>query len=240
MSSRADFTEKLQDTLQLTTKLGQGIKTLVTSINEIEDYFNTNTTVREWEAFMTISKKVANLCSEADQLAERANDKLHVAFIGPINAGKTTLINCLVHSDVLPVMDGETTFCSVAISGTLGNEMIATERKSGKRLKADSLKELLNILKAKSERKRLGIEPNSVIDIRSPTAECRALAENVVLYDTPGIGHRPETDDAVVDLCKKADVVVAVMDIHSPSLRTVSENKASVLNLRAYTKTRRV
>ena len=46
--------------------------------------------------------------------------------------------------------------------------------------------------------------------------------ENVVLYDTPGIGERKATDDAVTELCKFVDVIVAVMDIHSPSLRTVS------------------
>lgn len=226
MSSFADFTTKLQDTLQLAVKLGEEVKTLVISTNEMEHYFNsTNTTGSEWETFTTISKKVTNLSSEAVQLAERASDEIHIAFIGTINAGKTTLINRLLQADVLPVMNGETTFCNVAISGTAEKQMIAIERKSGEILPADSLKELLNVLKAKPEREKFGIEPNSVIDVKSPKEGCRALVENVVLYDTPGIGHRKETDDAVVDLCKKVDVIVAVMDTHSPSLRIVSGNK---------------
>ena len=221
----ADFTPKIRNTLQLAVNLGEVFKTLATSRNEMEDYLdNTNTKGWEWEAFKTFSEKVTNLCGDALQLIERKQDEIHIAFIGTINAGKTTLINCLLQKDVLPVMNGETTFCSVAISGTADKQMIATERKSGKILPADSLKELLNILKAKSERESLGIKPNSVIDVKSPKEGCRALVENVVLYDTPGIGHRKETNDAVVDLCKKVDAVVAVMDIHSPSLITVSEN----------------
>lgn len=46
-----------------------------------------------------------------------------------------------------------------------------------------------------------------------------------MLYDTPGIGERKDTDDAVIDLCKTVDVIIAVMDIHSPTLRTVRENE---------------
>lgn len=228
MSSFADFTPKIRDTMQLGVKLLKEAKTLATSRNKMEDYFHiTNTTGKEWEAFKTFSKKVTNLCDDAIHLAGREEDKIHIAFIGTINAGKTTLINRLLQEDVLPVMNGETTFCSVAISGTSDKKITATERKSGKTLQVDNLMGLLDVLKAKPERERLGIEPNSVIDVQSPKEGCKALVEHVVLYDTPGIGHRPQTDDAVVDLCKNVDVVVAVMDIHSPSLRVVSENKAN-------------
>lgn len=179
-------------------------------------------TSNEWQDFETVSNRIDRLNASAIQLTTRAENKLQVAFVGSVGAGKSTLINALLGENIMPVTRAETTFCNVAVTGSSSDEWTAVERSSGKSLEISEFRQLLHVLKAKEQRETLGLTPASIIDVKWPTARCKALVENVVLYDTPGIGERKATDDAVTELCKFVDVIVAVMDIHSPSLRTVS------------------
>lgn len=78
----------------------------------------------------------------------------------------------------------------------------AVLRSSGKALEITEFGQLLHVLKAKEQREILGITPASIVDVKWPTARCKALVENVVLYDTPGIGERKATDDVVIELCQ--------------------------------------
>ena len=179
-------------------------------------------TASEWQDFEKASERVDQLNASAIQLTERANSKLQIAFVGSVGAGKSTLINALLGEDIMPVTRAETTFCSVAVTGSSSNRWTAVERSTGRALEIIEFRQLLHVLKARAQRERLGITPSSIIDVNWPSSQCKALVESVVLYDTPGIGERKTTDDAVIELCKFVDVIVAVMDIHSPTLRTVS------------------
>lgn len=221
----ASFTPRIQRIKLTREQLETSLNSLIESRNELRGLLDREcATTGEWQDFEKASKRVDQLNGYALQLTKRANSKLQIAFVGSVGAGKSTLINALLGEDVMPVTRAETTFCNVAITGTSDSQWKALERRTGKPLEITEFKQLLHVLKAKGQRERLGITPSSVIDVQWPTARCKAMVESIVLYDTPGIGERKTTDDAVIDLCKTVDVIVAVMDIHSPTLRTVSNS----------------
>ncbi|PFX15412.1 putative ATP-dependent RNA helicase DDX58 [Stylophora pistillata] len=97
------------------------------------------------------------------------------------------------------------------------DDWTAVLRSSGKVREITEFRQLLHVLKAKEQREILGITPASVVDVKWPTVRCKALVENVVLYDTQGIGERKATDDVVIELCQfenldEGDDEVAVPD----------------------------
>ena len=219
----ANFTPRIQQIRLLREQLQGSVSNLIETRDELRRFLNEQcATSREWQDFERVCERVDKLNASAIQLTERANSKLQIAFVGSVGAGKSTLINALLGEDIMPVTRAETTFCIVAVTGCSGNHWTAVERSTGRALEITEFRQLLHVLKARAQRERLGVTPSSIIDINWPSSRCKALVESVVLYDTPGIGERKATDDAVIELCKFVDVIVAVMDIHSPTLRTVS------------------
>ena len=205
--------------------LGSAVKKLEGSRDELQSYLNeTNTTGREFKDFQESDHKVTKLSEDASQIAKKAKSDLQIAFVGSVSAGKSSMINTILNDDILPVEKAETTFCSVAITGTAkSGGWKAKVRDTGEHLECPKdLKELLRFLKGKEEKKKFKIEPSSVIDVQWPIKDCTALVDSVILYDTPGIGQRDRTTDAVVTLCREVDVIVAVMNIFSPNLQNVS------------------
>ena len=227
----ANFTPRIRQIKLTREQLQRSVITLTETRDDLRRFLDEEcATSNEWQDFETVSERVDQLNASAIQLTERAESKLQIAFVGSVGAGKSTLINALLGEDIMPVTRAETTFCNVAVTGSSSNEWTAVERSTGRALEITEFRQLLHVLKAREQRETLGLTPSSVIDVKWPTARCKALVENVVLYDTPGIGERKATDDAVIELCKFVDVIVAVMDIHSPTLRTVSNHLRSVLN----------
>ena len=222
----ANFTPRVQQLKRTREQLEQSLNLLIETRDELRSFVaDESTTSKEWRDFQTVFERVDQLNASAVQLTERAKSKLQIAFVGCVSAGKSTLINTLLGEDIMPVTRGETSFCNVGISGTMDDQWKATDRRSGKTLDITEFKQILHALKAKDKKERLGLTPSSIIDVKWPSSRANALVESVVLYDTPGIGERTDTDDAVIDLCKTVDVIIAVMDIHSPTLRTVRENE---------------
>ncbi|XP_073244290.1 uncharacterized protein [Porites lutea] len=218
----ANFTPRVDQLKRTREQLERSLNLLIETRNDLRSFLDDEcTTSEEWRDFQMVSERVDQLNASAVQLTERANSKLQIAFVGSVSAGKSTLINTLLGENIMPVTRGETSFCNVAISGTMDDQWKAIDRRSGKTLDITEFKQLLHVLKAKDKRERLGITPSSIIDVKWPSSRAKALVESVVLYDTPGIGERKDTDDAVIDLCKTVDVIIAVMDIHSPTLRTI-------------------
>lgn len=221
----ANFTPRIRQIKLTREQLQRSVITLTETRDDLRRFLDEEcATSNEWQDFETVSERVDQLNASAIQLTERAESKLQIAFVGSVGAGKSTLINALLGEDIMPVTRAETTFCNVAVTGSSSNEWTAVERSTGRALEITEFRQLLHVLKAREQRETLGLTPSSVIDVKWPTARCKALVENVVLYDTPGIGERKATDDAVIELCKFVDVIVAVMDIHSPTLRTVSNH----------------
>lgn len=225
----ANFAPRIRQIKLTREQLEQSVNNLIETRNDLRRFLNEEcASSAEWQDFETVSQRVDQLNVSAIQLTERAKSKLQIAFVGSVGAGKSTVINALLGEDIMPVTRAETTFCSVAVTGSSSNQWTAVERSTGRALEITEFRQLLHVLKASVERERLGLTPSSIIDVKWPSARCKALVESVVLYDTPGIGERKATDDAVIELCKFVDVIVAVMDIHSPTLRTVSREACSI------------
>ena len=75
----------------------------------------------------------------------------------------------------------------------------------------------------RAKREELKITAKSVIQLNWPKMLCKTLPENVVLYDTPGFGEDSEVFEVLKKSCKKADILVAVMETKTPSLQRVSK-----------------
>lgn len=221
----ANFTPRIRQIRLIREHLEGSVSSLIGTRDELRRFLNEQSaTASEWKDFESASERVDKLNVSATQLKERANSKLQIAFVGSVGAGKSTMINALLGQDIMPVTRAETTFCIVAVTGSSSNQWTVVERSTGRALEMTEFRQLLHVLKATAQREELGITPSSIIDVSWPSSRCKALVESVVLYDTPGIGERKTTDDAVIELCKFVDVIVAVMDIHSPTLRTVSNH----------------
>ena len=225
MAAFAGYDSEIINIRKVVQDLGSAMKELRGSRDELQSHLNEkDTTGREFKNFQESDHKVTKLSKDASQIAKKTNSKLQIAFVGTISAGKSSVINTLLHSNILPVAKAETTFCSVAITGTADSDWEAHVRGTDGPSKSNEqdLKQLLEFLKGDEEKKKFNIEASSVIDVQWPMKDCTALVESVKLYDTPGIGQRDETNDAVVTLCREVDVIVAVMNILSPNLQIVS------------------
>ena len=66
-------------------------------------------------------------------------------------------------------------------------------------------------------------EKKGIGQINWPASKCKKLPRNVILCDTPGFGENDEDMELVTQTCKKADIIVAVMDSMSPSRGRVSK-----------------
>ena len=89
-----------------------------------------------------------------------------------------------------------------------------------------AIRDLLNQMsgrKNSEHRKELGIHSRSIVQVNWPKDQCKVLPLNVVLFDTPGFGEDEESMNVVRQSCRKADIIVAVMDAMSPSKATVGK-----------------
>ena len=73
------------------------------------------------------------------------------------------------------------------------------------------------------QREKKGIGLRTMIQINWPASKCKKLPRNVILCDTTGFGENDEDMELVTQTCKKADIIVAVMDSMSPSRGRVSK-----------------
>ena len=178
-----------------------------------------------------IKSELYVLNADLKSLQEKASEKIAIAFIGAINSGKSSLINALLRDDRLPVAHGETTMCAVKISTTVDDKWKV--HLDGKELTAkneEEVKVLLSMMCGEvreKERSNLRIDAHSTVQIDWPKNLCKRLPENIDLYDTPGFSDETEFEKAVEQCCRKADIIVAVMDVSSPALKEVSTNPLS-------------
>lgn len=166
--------------------------------------------------------------------AKVASKEISIEFVGRTSSGKSSLINALLRSHRLPVSKWQTTMCLITVRTTSDQKWSVDKiDKSGEKTRLsngkskEAVKKLLNKLtstKHIEERKKLQIDCHSTIQVNWPRHLCK-LPENVVFIDTPGLKEDEVCDQVVIDSCKKADIVVAVMDVMSPSIKEVSKMK---------------
>ena len=178
-----------------------------------------------------IENGLAKIKEDLQNIQKRATDKIVIEFIGAVNSGKSSLINALLRDDRLPTSWGESTVCSFKIIATeeerwslqLDGE---TEKKYGDDF--NEIKQLCSKMcdrDSRAKREELKITAKSELQMNWPITLCKLLPPNVVLHDTPGFGENSGVLDVLKESCKKADILVAVMDTQRPSLVTVSKLK---------------
>ena len=160
---------------------------------------------------------------EEDQNTVVSED-VTIVFLGRNSSGKSSLINTLLRDDGLPTRLYTSTMCTFEVRSTPDELWSVIDTVSGTILSKvkdkEEVKEFLAALgdeETEKEREEQNIYSESVIQVNWPRDLCN-LSEDIVLVDTPGIREKDEYDRAVANSCKKADLIVAVMDVVSPSI----------------------
>lgn len=183
------------------------------------------------ESVSQINEQLQKIEEDLNDVLEKANDKVFIEFVGATSSGKSSLINALLREERLPVGFEEAAMGLIEICTTEDDdwkvEINDTHLSSGR--DKEAVKDLLNAMigdKLRKKREKMGINEDSKVRVYWPARLSRkVLPDNIVLVDTPGFGDDEEKSDQIVsDSCRKADIIVAVMDVMSPSKAYVSKN----------------
>ena len=168
-----------------------------------------------------------NIKKELIYFKEKSSGKLIVQFVGITSTGKSSLINCLLRDDRLPVNMLPCTISSIHVSTTPDSKW--SVKVDGKELEnGDEKERVKKLLKkmgdeaTKKQQDNLKITKESVVEFFGPKHLCTRLPDNVVLVDLPGYVENPISTKVVTDSCQKADIIVAVMRIDVPTPEPVS------------------
>lgn len=233
-----DFTEVAEKVKKLTEKLeGETDKTEHICELYSELLREELATPEECKDLNELTKCLKEIQLELKKVQEKvASEEILIKFVGATSSGKSSLINALLRSRRLPVGFVQTTMClikvcitreekwSVTVTGEKGETRCLSETKDEKAI-MDLLSQMSGQEHSK-DRKDLGIGPRSVVQVNWPEHLCKDLPPNVVLFDTPGLGEDTQSDEVVTESCREADIIVAVMDVMSPSKATVSDTCA--------------
>ena len=229
--------KKLTESLQKDTK---NVEDTLTQFKETLS--KEETTSKEWDELRKLSESLSKEMDELRNVSKKAASKdIAIEFVGTTNSGKSSVINALLRERRLPVGFMQTTMCSIRVCvkeikewsvkkiDKDGEEEFLSEAIEEKAL--GNLLSKMSGLKNEQLRKEEGIDLYTTIQINWPKEKCKKLPENVILCDTPGFGESEEDIQLVTERCKKADIIVAVMDSTSPSREIVS--KTSMFSLLA-------
>ncbi|CAH8572748.1 unnamed protein product [Dicrocoelium dendriticum] len=150
-----------------------------------------------------------------------SRNQMKCAFFGRTSNGKSTVINAMLGSKLLPSGLGHTTSCFLQIQGTDQETgyLMAPESDSKEQRDAvqsapqyrpiESVSQLAHALSG------VKLATDSLIQIYWPSAHCRLLREDVVLLDSPGINVDPDVDKWIDSHCLDADVFILVANAES-------------------------
>ena len=208
--------EQMEDLKLENEKLGKAIE-------KYTDKFK----LHEYKNVLEIQTRVTKLNDELTNLKEKASEKVIIEFLGTTSSGKSSLINCLLRDDRLPVDMLQCTMNSIHVCTTESSSwsVFVDEKLLENGDDKETVTRLLNTMSdktTKAQRKDLGITKESVVKVFWPKDQCTRLPHNVVLVDTPGYGENSRSTKVVTDSCKKADIIVTVMKIDNPIQETVS------------------
>ena len=158
-----------------------------------------------------------------EELKKALPEDVTIVFVGCTSSGKSSVINALLRDSRLPVDKIQTTMCRIQVRITADEEWSVVRIGCEEPLpdmNQEALNALLSKMSGESEREKLGIDSRSVIQVNWPRSLC-SLPENIILIDTPGFKEDDDGDEVVFDSCKEAEILVAVMDCMSPSIKNV-------------------
>ncbi|VDL97131.1 unnamed protein product [Schistocephalus solidus] len=155
-----------------------------------------------------------------------ARNQMKCAFFGRTSNGKSTVINAMLGSRILPAGIGHTTSCFVQIEGTDQSQgftrlvnstdtTAATGDSSNPRAEVlpdqpiESVSQLAHALSSDK------LATDSLVCLYWPNANCHLLREDVVLLDSPGVNVDPDMDRWIDQHCLDADVFILVANAES-------------------------
>lgn len=156
------------------------------------------------------SRPVAALLERTQGIQDiLSRDHMKVAFFGRTSNGKSSVINALLQSQVLPAGIGHTTNCFCSVVGSEADDGFVLTPGSNERLNVKNVKQLAHSLHKKH------LEPSSLMKIFWPKAKCPLLGDDVEFVDSPGIDMNPNMDEWINKHCLDADVFVLVSNAES-------------------------
>eukprot|EP01147_Barroeca_monosierra_P004906 gene4907-6908_t len=149
-----------------------------------------------------------------------ARDAMKVVFVGLTSAGKSTTINAILHSKVLPSGFGQTTSRFINLYPTKDSIAKLVDPVTGSQHNLNELDELANALSDfyQDLNENDGVGSNSVEDISQPlnlywpSAKCDILKNDIVILDSPGLRFNKKFDDWIDNTASDADVFVLVVN----------------------------
>lgn len=141
-------------------------------------------------------------------------DRMKVAFYGRTSNGKSTVINAMLRSKILPTGIGHTTNCFLQVEGTDSEEAYILTEDQPQPLSVQSISGLAHALST------VRLKPDSTIHICWPKNKCSLLKDDVIFLDSPGIDLSPDMDSWIDRHCLDADVFVLVANAESTLMQT--------------------
>lgn len=141
-----------------------------------------------------------------------SRNHMKVAFFGHTSNGKSTVINAILHDNVLPRGYGVTTKCFLQIQGTREREayvLVQRKNQPEQREPISYVSQMANALNRNS------LECSTLLKIFWPISKCSLLMHDVVFVDSPGVNVDANLDEWIDDYCHDADVFVLVSSSES-------------------------
>ena len=134
-------------------------------------------------------------------------DKMKVVFFGRTSNGKSSVINAMLGSKILPQGMGHTTCCFLQVEGGSEDDRHFTmEADPEKKFPVKELQVVGHALGGGSS----SLGKDSLIRISYPKSASKLLQNDVVIVDSPGVDLSPEFDSWIDKHCLDADVFVLV------------------------------
>nr|CAD2186636.1 unnamed protein product [Meloidogyne enterolobii] len=135
-------------------------------------------------------------------------DKMKVVFFGRTSNGKSSVINAMLSSKILPQGMGHTTCCFLQIEGGQENEKyFVIENAEEQKIPIGDLHKVGHAL-GNTGNTSLGTD--SLIRIIYPKSSSKLLQNDLAIVDSPGVDLSPEFDGWIDKHCLDADVFVLV------------------------------
>lgn len=140
-----------------------------------------------------------------------SRNHMKVAFFGHTSNGKSTVINAILHDNVLPRGYGVTTKCFLQIQGTQDEAFVEVQKKG----QPEERKPISYVTQMANALNRNSLECSTLMKIHWPVAKCSLLKYDVVFVDSPGVNVDQNLDEWIDDYCHDADVFVLVSSAES-------------------------
>ncbi|VDL97185.1 unnamed protein product [Schistocephalus solidus] len=134
-------------------------------------------------------------------------EPIAIVILKRTSNGKSTVINAMLGSRILPAGIGHTTSCFVQVEGTDKSQGFTRLVQAEQPI--ESVSQLAHALSSDK------LAADSLICLFWPNANCHLLREDVVLLDSPGVNVDPDMDRWIDQHCLDADVFILVANAES-------------------------